>query len=70
MKYPVSDIAKYALDNPSSIREIMSVVTDYREHPEKYPRKLIYLGGGWPQDPPPKALIEAAREIVEDELLF
>lgn len=70
MCFPVSDIAKYALENPSSIREIMSVVTDFREHPEKYPRKLIYLGGGWPQDPPPKALIEATREIIDDASLF
>jgi len=70
LKYPVSEVAKYALDNPSSIREIMSVVTDYKLHPEKYPRKLIYLGGGWPQDPPPPTLIEATKEVIEDKSLF
>ncbi|RLE53276.1 MAG: hypothetical protein DRJ26_03565 [Candidatus Methanomethylicota archaeon] len=70
MKYPLSKVARYALDNPSSIREIMSVVTDYRLHPEKYPRKLVYLGGGWPQDPPPPTIIEAATEVVEDESAF
>ncbi len=68
--YPISGVAKYAIENPSSIREIMTVVTDYRLHPEKYPRKLIYLGGGWPQDPPPPAVIEAAREVIGDEKLF
>jgi len=45
-KYPISQIAKYAIRNPSSIREIMNIVTEYRIHPEKFPRKLLYLGGG------------------------
>ncbi len=63
----ISETARYALENPSSIREIMSVVTDFKKHPEKYPRPLIYLGGGWPQDPPPPILRTAAKEIIEDD---
>ena len=48
----------------------MTVVADYEKHPEKYPRPLIYLAGGWPQDPPPPVLREAAKELVEDEGAF
>ena len=58
------------MENPSAIREIMTIVADYEKHPEKYPRPLIYLAGGWPQDPPPPVLREAARELVEDEQAF
>ena len=58
------------MENPSAIREIMSIVADFEKHPEKYPRKLIYLAGGWPQDPPPPALREAALELVSDEKAF
>lgn len=58
------------MENPSAIREIMTIVADYERHPEKYPRPLIYLAGGWPQDPPPPVLREAARELVEDEQAF
>ena len=67
MEYPVSRVAKYAIENPSSIREIMTVVTDYRLHPEKYPRKLVYLGGGWPQDSPPPVLIEMVQELIKNK---
>ena len=63
-------MAKYAIENPSAIREIMSIVADFEKHPEKYPRKLIYLAGGWPQDPPPPVLREAVRELLEDERAF
>jgi len=63
-------VGRYAVENPSAIREIMSVVADFEKHPEKYPRKLIYLAGGWPQDPPPPVLREALRELVEDEAAF
>jgi len=66
----ISKIGKYAVKNPSAIREILSVVADFEKHPEKYPRKLIYLAGGWPQDPPPPVLREAARELAEDEGAF
>lgn len=54
--------------NPSSIREIMNLVADFQKHPEKYPRKLIYLGGGWPQDPPPRQIFDAYRELSDEEL--
>ncbi|HDD68958.1 MAG TPA: pyridoxal phosphate-dependent aminotransferase [Candidatus Korarchaeota archaeon] len=66
----LSQVAKYALENPSSIREIMSVVADFRKHPEKYPRRLIYLGGGWPQDPPPEPLRKAFLQIAENKEEF
>ncbi len=58
------------MENPSAIREIMNIVADFEKHPEKYPRKLIYLAGGWPQDPPPPVLREAALELVGDETAF
>ena len=58
------------MENPSAIREIMSIVADFEKHPEKYPRKLIYLAGGWPQDPPPPVLREAALELMGDEKAF
>ena len=66
----ISRVGRYAVENPSAIREIMTVVADYEKHPEKYPRKLIYLAGGWPQDPPPPSLRRALREIAEDEGAF
>ena len=66
MKGKISNVARFAIENPSSIREIMSLVTDFKLHPEKYPRELIYLGGGWPQDPPPSTLREATAEVLED----
>ena len=66
MKGKISEVSRYALDNPSAIREIMTLVTDFKLHPEKYPRELIYLGGGWPQDPPPSTLREALSEVLED----
>ena len=66
----ISEVGRYAVENPSAIREILTVVADYEKHPEKYPRKLIYLAGGWPQDPPPPLLREALRELVEDEGAF
>ncbi len=70
MRGELSSLARYTLENPSSIREIMSVVEDYRLHPEKYPRELIYLGGGWPQDPPMEELREALLEIAGSRELF
>ncbi len=66
----LSSVAKFAVDNPSSIREIMTVVTDYKLHPEKYPRELIYLGGGWPQDNPPGILKDAMLKVLDDEEKF
>jgi len=66
----LSSVAKFALENPSSIREIMTVVTDYKLHPEKYPRELIYLGGGWPQDNPPAVLKEAIMKVLNDKEKF
>ena len=67
MKGKISNIAKYALERPSAIREIMNLVTDFKEHPEKYPRELIYLAGGWPQDAPPSSLREAIKEVIESD---
>ncbi len=67
MPADISETARYAIENPSSIREIMSLVADYERNPEKYPRPLVYLGGGWPQDPPPRPLVDAMRELWEDE---
>ncbi len=63
-----SSIAEYALSRPSSIREIMNLVADFEKHPEKYPRRLIYLGGGWPQDSPPRPVLEAFAELNEKDL--
>ncbi len=70
MKSLISQVAKYSLENPSSIREIMNVVADFRKHPEKYPRRLIYFGGGWPQDSPPESLRRALIEVMEDQRAF
>ncbi|HDH07254.1 MAG TPA: pyridoxal phosphate-dependent aminotransferase [Thermoproteales archaeon] len=69
-KGPFSSISEYAVRHPSSIREIMTLVTDYRVHPEKYPRPLLYLGGGWPQDPPPPILREKLLEIASSVETF
>ena len=66
----ISRTARYALENPSAIREIMTVVTDYKLHPEKYPRKLLYLGGGWPQDPAPEVVREEFLKLGGDKELF
>jgi len=63
----ISDIAKYMMEHPSSIREIMELVAEYEKHPEKFPRPLVYLAGGWPQDPPPRVLREKLREVLEDD---
>lgn len=70
LRHLISRVAKYALENPSSIREIMSVLADFRKHPEKYPRRLIYFGGGWPQDPPPEPLRKAMLDVIEEDELF
>ncbi len=66
----LSDIAKWMIDHPSSIREIMSLVAEFEKHPEKWPRKLIYLAGGWPQDKPPEILREKMREVIERDDLW
>jgi len=63
----LSERARRAVERPSAIREIMSLVADYKRHPEKYPRRLIYMAGGWPQDPPPEFLREALVEVAERE---
>ncbi|MGQ4892866.1 MAG: pyridoxal phosphate-dependent aminotransferase [Candidatus Njordarchaeia archaeon] len=70
MKGKISEVSKFAVNNPSSIREIMTLVTDFKLHPEKYPRELIYLGGGWPQDAPPNTLREATSEVLEDNEIW
>lgn len=55
------------LERPSSIREIMTLVAEYEKHPEKFPKPLIYLAGGWPQDPPPEVLRTKLREVINDD---
>jgi len=67
LKGKISKVSEYTIKNPSAIREIMTIVTDYKLHPEKYPRELIYLAGGWPQDAPPSTLREALSEVIEDD---
>ncbi len=66
----LSNIARYMIEHPSSIREIMELVAEYEKHPEKFPRPLIYLAGGWPQDPPPEILREIFRNIIDDDELW
>ncbi|MEX0568304.1 MAG: pyridoxal phosphate-dependent aminotransferase [Candidatus Njordarchaeota archaeon] len=66
----LSNIAKYMIENPSSIREIMELVALYEKHPEKFPRPLIYLAGGWPQDPPPSILKEKFLEVIQENDLW
>jgi len=63
----ISDLAKWMIEHPSSIREIMNLVAEFRKHPEKFPRPLIYLAGGWPQDPPPRVLKEKTLKVFSEE---
>jgi len=63
----LSELAKWMIEHPSSIREIMSLVAEFEKHPEKWPRKLIYLAGGWPQDSPPQILKSKTIEITQNE---
>ena len=70
MKGKISKIADFAINRPSSIREIMNLVTEFKEHPERYPRELIYLAGGWPQDAPPQTLREALEEVLKDDTIW
>lgn len=58
------------IEHPSSIREIMSLVAEFEKHPEKWPRRLIYLAGGWPQDSPPDLLRDLIKDILENEELW
>lgn len=62
----LSKRAKYMMDNPSSIREIMNLVARYERHPEEFQRELIYLAGGWPQDTPPRFFKEVFQNVVDD----
>lgn len=66
----ISEIAEFMVKHPSSIREIMELVAEYERHPEKFPRPLIYLAGGWPQDSPPDVIKEAFFEALQDENLW
>lgn len=63
----ISNTAKYMREHPSSIREIMNLVAEFEQHPEKFPRELIYLAGGWPQDTPPRFFKDLFRKILEDD---
>jgi len=58
------------MNNPSSIREILTLLIEYKEHPEKFPRKLIYLAGGYPGDLPPPPLKETLIEVASDNEAF
>ncbi len=66
----ISDLARWMIEHPSAIREIMTLVAEFEKHPEKWPRKLIYLAGGWPQDPPPEILKEKLLEVINDTELW
>jgi len=66
----MSDLAKWMIDHPSAIREIMTLVAEFEKHPEKWPRKLIYLAGGWPQDSPPEVLRTKLMEVINDDDLW
>jgi aspartate aminotransferase len=63
----ISPKAEFLRNNPNVLREIMNLIEEYSKKPEKYARKLIYLAGGWPQDPPPKLIKEAIIEIINNE---
>ncbi|MCD6381057.1 MAG: pyridoxal phosphate-dependent aminotransferase [Candidatus Odinarchaeota archaeon] len=65
-----SKVSTYAVKNPSAIREIMNVVSEYNRNPELYPRPLIYLGGGWPQDAPPNMIRNSLFELASDDELW
>jgi len=58
------------VEHPSSIREIMELVAEYEKHPERFPRPLIYLAGGWPQDPPPEIARKKFLEVISDDALW
>jgi len=62
----ISDIAKYMIEKPSSIREIMNLMAEFKKNPEKFPRPLIYLAGGWPQDKPPEVLRRSLLNVLND----
>ncbi len=64
----ISEKAKFFLENPHSIREIMNLIEEYSK--TKTEKKIIYLAGGWPQDPPPPFLKEAIKDILSDESKF
>ena len=66
----MSDLAKWMIDHPSAIREIMTLVAEFEKHPEKWPRKLIYLAGGWPRDSPPEVLRTKLMEVINDDDLW
>ncbi|RLE82807.1 MAG: hypothetical protein DRJ51_00620 [Thermoprotei archaeon] len=40
VKSPISSTAKYAIENPGATGEIVTLVTDYKLHPEKYLKHL------------------------------
>ena len=66
----VSDLAKWMIEHPSSIREIMNLVAEFKKYPERFPRPLIYLAGGWPQDTPPRILREKMSQIASNDSLW
>lgn len=64
----VSEKARFFLKNPNVLREIMNLI---EESSKKHLReKLIYLAGGWPQDPPPEFIKEAMKNVIYDESKF
>jgi len=66
LKGKISHAARYAEEHPSAIREIMNVVSEFKSHPERFPRPLIYFGGGWPQDDTPPVLKQKLLEVIND----
>jgi aspartate/methionine/tyrosine aminotransferase len=61
---------KYLIENPNVIREIMNLIEEAKKEPTRFPRKLIYLAGGWPQDPPPPLIKRIIVNILENEEKF
>ncbi|HLI45968.1 MAG TPA: pyridoxal phosphate-dependent aminotransferase [Geobacterales bacterium] len=62
--------AQFLRNNPNTLREIMNLLEEFTKRGTKEGKKLIYLAGGWPQDPPPSLLKEAMLEVISNEEKF
>ena len=65
-----SQVARYTLENPDAIVEVLSLMTERLSRLKEPARRPIYLAGGWPQDAPPQVLRDALKELAEDEAEF
>src|SRR5712664_1671402 len=70
VKPEFSELADYMATRPSTMRQMLEIFNDFRLHPDKYKRDLIYFAGGPPGDAPPPALRDAALEVLNDSKLF